>query len=162
MEEEKSFLYSRSLYVQSLLCFYSLTYSSRLSSYNAHLKTIEEISKKLKSIEDLANYEYYSNRLPITDIKPLKIPINYLKAVFCVEYSQTLSSVGKNKEAHRLLEQSKALFKSISNLPSNEEYIYIYMNIYIIIRKKKNDYLELINSLEKSTPQSNIYIYNKI
>lgn len=135
MEEEKSFLYSRSLYVQSLLCFYSLTYSSRQSSYNAHLKTIEEISKKLKSIEDLTNYEYYSNRLPIADIKPLKIPINYLKAVFCVEYSQTLFSVGKNKESHRLLQQSKTLFKSISNLPSNEEYKYICISLLLERRK---------------------------
>lgn len=92
--------------------------------------------------------------MPINNVTPLNIPMNYLKAVFCLEYSQTLSSVGKNIESMRLLKQSKRLFESVNKLTENEEYIKI--KIYKI-RKNKKNYLELIHSLEKSIPQKDNY-----
>lgn len=74
--------------------------------------------------------------------------MNYLKGKFCLEYAQTLRSVGKNVEARRLLENAKKLFKSSDKLSSEEE-------------GDKKKYLNEIDQLLNSCPKEDNYIFKK-
>lgn len=74
--------------------------------------------------------------------------MSYLKGVFCLEYAQTLRSVGKNTEACRLLKNAKELLKSTEKLSPKE-------------LEDRKRYLNDLNQLLNSCPQEDNFIFKQ-
>lgn len=82
---------------------------------------IKRTSNLIQYLYNILQYRYQYEY-----IKVFNTPDNYLKGIFCVEYSETLSKYGNNVESNRLLNKASELLKSTDNLSEDELY-YIYL-----------------------------------